>query len=76
MSQYEEFIIDRREKYFQDSARFRNDENDFSARYARGEEIQKDMRRRLIAGTNWKRIEIKAAHEKRRVLYAEFGTRA
>lgn len=74
MSQYEEFIIDRREKFFEDSAKYRNDANDFNARFNRGEAIIKDMRERLIAGTDWKKIGLKAKRDKEaRVFYAKFG---
>ena len=70
MSQYEFVIIDRREKFFEDSAKFRNDEHDFYARVRRGEIIQADMRARLVAGTDWTKIGKTVAPN---VTYPKFG---
>lgn len=75
MSQYEFIIIDRRKKYFRDSADLRDDEHDFNSRFNRGEVIIADMRKRLIAGTDWKKIALKAARDKKtKVYYGRFGT--
>ena len=41
--QYESKSIDRREAYYERSAKYRNAENDFGARYERGDKYQKGM---------------------------------
>lgn len=47
-TRYETFSIDRREAYFERSAKYRNARYDFAARYARGEAYQKGLWRPVL----------------------------